>query len=75
MNSLTDVQKEFIKSKHVHHAILSVGEFTFDCSHGEWLVTKNEQHVDTFTFSRMSEEEFNQAVHDIFYDTEKVTLR
>lgn len=72
MELLTDQQIELLKSKHVSNVIFKVGEFTFNCLEGEWLVTKGGEHIDVFTFRLMSDEELHQTLYDIFYNTDKL---
>lgn len=71
---LNQEQENLLKSRYVTNASFSVNEFSFKCDHGEWLVKKDGQHVDVFTFRYMDSQEFKETIHDIFNNTEKVTF-
>ncbi|MBM7598141.1 hypothetical protein JOC34_000498 [Virgibacillus halotolerans] len=75
MNLLTNDHINLLKSNFVLRSKFNVNEFSFDCLEGEWLVTKNNNHIDVFTFRLMENEEFEQTINDIFYNTEKVTFQ
>lgn len=75
MNQLTNDQINLLKSRHVSRASIHTSGVTFDCLEGEWLVSNRGQHVDVFSFSRMNESEFEQTIHNIFHNTEKVIFQ
>lgn len=74
MNQLTKNQIKLLKSRHVSRSSFYVNGVVFDCLEGEWLVSSRGHHVDVFTFSRMSDSEFKETVHNIFNNVKAITL-
>jgi len=69
---LSQEQRRLLKSRHAIRTSFQVEDVLFDCQEGEWAVTKDGLIVDVFTFSRYNDEDLDQTIHDIFYNTEKV---
>jgi len=65
-------QRKLLRSRFVDRATFQVLNVLFECYEGEWAVIKDGEHVGVFTFSRYSENDLDQTIHDIFYNTEKV---
>lgn len=75
---LTQEQIQLLKSRYVSKVKFEVngffGNIVFDGWEGEWAVTKDGQHVDVFSFRYYNDEDFDQTIHNIFYNTELVTF-
>jgi len=69
---LSHEQRNLLKSRFVDRATFQVLDVLFECCEGDWAVIKDGKHVDAFTFRFYNDDNFDQSIHDIFYNTEKV---